>query len=126
MWPHNIIPPRLNILSTDPTRRENSRRDQDQGACNPRRDQDRDFHFACKTETRSRLNMELPRDVSRRDQIKSRGLHYSISVHLFHHECSISLCIDKIFKLTEHISYNRLFLKSDYFNRPINRTPSRI
>ena len=33
-----IIPPRLNILSTGPTRRENSRRDQEQDAYNPRRD----------------------------------------------------------------------------------------
>ena len=31
-----IIPLRLNILSTGPTRRENSRRDQDQDACNLR------------------------------------------------------------------------------------------
>ena len=31
-----IIPLRLNILSTGPTKRENSRGDQDQDACNPR------------------------------------------------------------------------------------------
>ena len=62
-----IIPPQLNILSTGPARRENSRQDQD--ACNPRRDHDRDSYFACKTETRLRLKMELSRDVSRRDLI---------------------------------------------------------
>ena len=53
-----IIPSRLNILSTGSTKRENSRRYQDQ---------DHDSHFACKTETRPRLIMELSRDVSRRD-----------------------------------------------------------
>ena len=65
VWPH-VIPPRTNIFSTGPTRRENSRRNQNQDACNPSQDQDRDSHFACKTETRPRLRMELSQDVSRR------------------------------------------------------------
>ena len=59
------MPPRLIIFSIGPTRRENSRQDQD--ACNPRRGHDRDSHFACKTEMRPRLKMEMSRDVSRRD-----------------------------------------------------------
>ena len=68
MWPHsNSTATKFNILSTGPTRRENSRRYQDQDVCNPRRDQDQDSHFACKIETRPRIKMELSRDVSRRD-----------------------------------------------------------
>ena len=60
-----IIPPRKNILSTGSTRLENSRRCQDEDAYNPRRDQDRTSALLARP--RSRLEMELSRDVSRRD-----------------------------------------------------------
>ena len=47
-----IIPPLLNILFTGPAKHENMKRDPD--ACNPRRNQDRDFRFACKNETEAK------------------------------------------------------------------------